>query len=261
MQVFTPPTTHIYYLDTLRILACFLVILTHSTMPAEDSDGIYLSFLSLLSSPSSELFIALSGAILLPVKHETPVFYRKRFHKLLPPVIIWSIIYVLLQFFTNQLTLLKAVETLIKMPICPVTGVYWFIYVIIGLYLFAPFISPWLIKATKKEIEIFLGIWLITLLMPYLNLISPGIYATNGNYYWTLNNFSGFLGYWILGYYLHKYPLRFSIKNIRFTLCCVSIICYLAALMGLKHFNIGDVHAYFDNLQIGSALFVIIAVR
>lgn len=252
----TLQNNRISYLDFLRVLACLMVIFTHSTMPAEASDGIYLSIMSLISSPSSELFLTLSGAILLPIKSDFSSFYKKRFTKLLPPLIIWSIIYTFLVFFEGKIDLSMVFERLIKIPFTPVVGVYWFMYVMIGLYLFAPFISPWIKNATKKQLEVFLFIWIISLLMPYLNIFIPNIYNESGNYYWMLCNFSGFLGYWILGYYLRTYPIKIGL-NLRWMLCLVGLLVYLIVLVILKINNF-EMQPFFDNLQIGSALFVTI---
>lgn len=93
----------LYYIDNLRVLACFLVLLTHSTMAATnpDKEGFWIFGLSFLGSPSSELFLALSGTVLLPVKTEFAKFYKRRFIKLIPPLIIWSILGV---FFIHRHT-------------------------------------------------------------------------------------------------------------------------------------------------------------
>ena len=56
------------YIDNLRVLACFLVLLTHSVMPHTGSthEGFWMYTMSFAGSPSSELFLALSGTVLLP---------------------------------------------------------------------------------------------------------------------------------------------------------------------------------------------------
>lgn len=248
--------SRIVYLDYLRILACLLVIFTHAAMPAQESDGIYLSIISLIGSPSSELFLALSGAVLLPIKNDFSSFYKRRFSKLLPPLIIWSVVYSFRSYFKGDIGFSNVIEQVIKIPFTPTVGVYWFMYVMIGLYLFAPIISPWIKSATKKQLEVFLLIWGITLLMPYVNIFIPNIYNANGNYYWTLCNFSGFLGYWILGCYLLKHPIKIGF-NFRWLLCSIGTLIYLFVLLILKLNNF-EMGPYFDNLQIGSALFVAI---
>lgn len=215
----------IYYLDCLRVFAFFLVVLTHSQMSNIASNGIWVSGISFLCSPSSELFLALSGAILLPVHTDFSSFYRRRFLKLLPPMVIWSVFGVALSLLQHKVTGSEAIEKLLLVPIKPVEGVYWFLYVMIGLYLFAPFISYWLREASKKQVEFFLLIWLINMCLPWFNLLKPGFYNEDGSYYWIFCYFGGFLGYWVLGYYLRKYPLRLFSKwgggylHLKYMLC------------------------------------------
>jgi surface polysaccharide O-acyltransferase-like enzyme len=66
---------------------------------------------------------------------------------------------------------------------------------LIGLYLFIPIIGKWIRKASEREIEYFLLIWLITLLINYSEFWG---FSTTVK----LPYFSGYLGYLILGYYL-----------------------------------------------------------
>lgn len=174
--------------------------------------------------------------------------------KLLPPLLFWSVILIFVDVLADKITMHIAFERMLKIPIAPAVGVYWFVYVIIGLYLFAPFVSPWLKSTTKKGLELFLGLWCVTLLMPYLNIISPDIYDVNGNYYSTLNYFGGFFGYWVLGFYLYEYPIKIGC-NIRWIVCCSAIVIYLAVLLVLKSLDY-EMEPFFDNLQIGSALLV-----
>lgn len=248
--------SRIIYIDTLRTLACFLVVLTHSAMPAEnDSDGIYMFFYSFISSPATQIFFAISGALLFPVKQPMKEFYKRRFIKILPPVFIWSIISVFIYILLGNITMGEGIKRLILMPIRPAISIYWFIYVMIGLYLIGPIISKWLVSATKSEIEFFLLLWGINLCMPFLNLIIPNIFSDSGNHYWMLNYFGGYLGYWILGYYLTKYPFHTG-WNKKFLSLCASLIGYIGFILVLKLHNIDD-QQYTYYLQIGNALMVI----
>lgn len=244
----------IEYIDTLRVIACFLVILTHSTRPVRDASlGFWLASISLLGSPSSELFLSLSGTVLLPVKKSMKEFYNRRFIKLIPPVFFWSIVMLTIQFFEDQ-SVKHFVGGILLLPLKPAAFVYWFVYAIAGLYLLAPFISTWLKDCSKKQLEFVLSLWLINMLIPYLNLLPINTTFTNDSHYWTLNYFSGFLGYWLLGYYLHTYPVRVG-ANKKWIMLCVSVIMYISAVAMIKFCGY-DVHPYMDNLQIGSALLV-----
>lgn len=257
----TDPRPRLYYIDNLRVLACFLVLLTHSAMAAKDpsSEGFWLFGLSFLGSPSSELFLALSGTVLLPVKTGFKQFYKRRFIKLLPPLIIWSVLGVLLYTQTHNLSWDTAWDIILRIPFKPAIGVYWFVYAMIGLYLLAPYISPWLHNCTKRQVELFLCLWGLNLVMPWVLYLFPGLnikFDVNGNYYWSLCYFGGFLGYWILGYYLRKYPIKIGL-NLKWTLIVLGSILYIVAIYIFKSQG-KDTFELYDNLQIGSALFVTI---
>lgn len=71
------------YIDCLRVFACFLVVTIHCNyIPTMECNKIYTQLLNVIGSPSSELFLAISGCLLIPVKISQGEFYRKRFSKL-----------------------------------------------------------------------------------------------------------------------------------------------------------------------------------
>lgn len=98
----------------------------------------------------------------------------------------------------------------------------WYLYMLIGVYLFIPIIGVWLNTASAKDIRLFLVFWVISLMVPYIKMAAPllgytgnydnaGIWGVcNWNEFGTFYYFSGFLGYIILAYYLVKYPLNWS---------------------------------------------------
>ncbi len=247
------------YIDNLRVLACFLVLLTHSTMPAADPEreGVWMFGISFIGSPSSELFLALSGTVLLPVRAGIRQFYKRRFVKLLPPLLIWSILGIVLYTVMQKLSWHDAWNTIVRIPLQPAIGVYWFVYAMAGLYLLAPFISPWLNQSSKRQIELFLGLWLINMTFPWILYFMPDLtssFNVNGNYYWSLCYFGGFLGYWILGLYLKKYPVKIGF-NFRWVILLSGTVAYPIAIYWIKSRG-GDVEVLVDNLQIGSAFLV-----
>lgn len=82
-------------------------------------------------------------------------------------------------------------------------GHLWFMYPLISLYLFIPIISPWLSKATKKEERFFIGLFLLSTCMPYLNRWCGEVWGQCfWNEYHMLWYFSGYLGYLVLAHYI-----------------------------------------------------------
>ncbi len=249
----------LYYIDNLRVLACFLVLLTHSVMASTnpENESFWIFGLSFIGSPSSELFLALSGTVLLPVKTGFRQFYSRRFTKLLPPLLIWSVLGILLYTHTQDMPWTDAWNRIIRIPLQPVIGVYWFVYAMVGLYFFAPFISPWIHKASKCQIELFLGLWVINMTLPWIIYFIPQfttLFNANGNYYWSLCYFGGFLGYWLLGYYLRKYPIKIGL-NFKWIALLIGVITYPIAIYVIKSGG-ADTFVLLDNLQIGSAFLV-----
>lgn len=253
-------TKRVFYLDNIRFCASFLVILGHSHpeyaagMSPEGltQAGIWPSLFGLMSSPSSELFMTISGAILLPVRIPDKEFFKKRFSKVLFPLLIWSLIYLAAGLGPKDRT---AVESLLALPFTPVLDVFWFMYVICGLYLFAPIISKWILDDDRASMRFYLGIWTFISFLPLLNLISPGFYNSQGSHYFVLNSFGGFLGYMVLGTYLKRYQT--SVSKSRFLTCCAAVLLFSALLFVLRSFlHILPAGFIYDNLCFISIVYV-----
>lgn len=159
------------YIDCIRVVACFLVVAVHCNFkPSNPSDTIWTQILGVAGSPSSELFLAISGSLLIPVKQPLSVFLKKRFFKLLPPFVVWSLFGVWFMRFTGQEqgnVLVQILSIPIKNAVIPV---FWFMYTIIGMYLLAPVISPFLLQKGRR------GGAICTDIMDYLSYFADDEY-------------------------------------------------------------------------------------
>ena len=240
----------ILYLDLIRIFACALVVLQHTPMPNLGTPGLFLSALSFLTYPAIGLFYMVSGALLLPVKSSSEHFYKSRLSKVIYPTFFWSLIYIIVFYVSHEIHPQYLIKSLILLPLAPQgTPVFWFIYVLIGLYLFAPIISPWLDKASRKDLHVFLTLWGITLLLPIISRYTKIPYG----YYSVLCYFGGYLGYFVLGYYVRRYlktPLRWYYSCL---LISLPIIAY--AICKTMHMR-SDFNTYYY-LSIFSALMTV----
>lgn len=225
----------IVWADLLRFVAIMMVICIHCSDPFNVSPearsnleynlwgSIYGAFLR----PCVPLFVMLTGMLLLPIQQDMGQFYKKRMMRVIVPFLIWSLLYNLFPLLTgimgwNSSILTKMFayagenpsqsweSSLHNIYMIPFNfNVYtiplWYIYMLIGLYLFMPFFSAWLKQATDKQMKVFLFIWGITLFLPYCNeYISNYILGTCAwNNFGTLYYFAGFNGYLLLGYYLN----------------------------------------------------------
>ncbi len=245
----TPTSTiaHIGWADALRIVACFLVVLSHCCDPyiaAFDGSGNFVTAVGVgsLMRCCVPLFAMISGLLLFPVNMDMGAFYRKRLKRVVIPCIVWSLALPLLYYcyfaagaVTTNPSIVNVVgmntftwdATVAKLFTFPFNFNYdttplWYVYMLIGLYLFMPIINPWLTQAKKKDLKIFLGIWIFTMILPYVQMFAPqlgyaGNYGNMGilgvcdwNPYGMFYNFAGFMGYMVLAYYLVKFPLTWS---------------------------------------------------
>lgn len=245
----------IYHADVVRIVACLMVVLMHSPMPGPKLIPIFTSGLTYFTMPCIGLFLTLSGYLLLPVKtnpSESFYFALGRVKKYLLPLIIWSLIYMTANGTFVSGDIKQILHSLCSMLFSPQEGVLWYMYVLVGLYFVAPVISPWLQQTNKKTLQIYLMIWGISLLVPFLMpFISFRIGEANILYY-----FSGYLGYFLLGYYLKVYDIKIKPFN-----AILGIFCLMALYAGYqlyladKQLNFGEVFWY---LSIDSPILVVL---
>lgn len=80
----------------------------------------------------------------------------------------------------------------------------WYIYMLIGLYLYLPIFSAWVEKASRRAQRRFLAAWGVTLFLPYYQeFVSNYLWGTcSWNAFDMLYYFAGFNGYLLLGHYL-----------------------------------------------------------
>ncbi len=89
----------------------------------------------------------------------------------------------------------------------------WFIYMLLGIYLIMPVLSPWLERVSRREEEVFLGIWLFTTLFWHAHEIFGDVF---GECWWNpyplFYYVSGYVGYVVMAHYIRKY-LDWSTKK------------------------------------------------
>ena len=188
-------------------MACIFVVAMHSPMPSDNANGVFLAALSYFTAPCIGLFFMVSGALLLPVKEEYSQFLKKRFGKIIWPTLIWTLVYIVLRIYKNP-SGIDIAETMASIPFSAQGhGILWFMYTLAGLYLLAPILSGWVQHACKKDLQIVLTLWGITLCYPILEQWVRIEEGPTGILYY----FGGYAGYFLLGYYLKKYPDSLSL--------------------------------------------------
>lgn len=216
--------TRFVSLDWLRFLACVLVILQHVTefyyvapdfTPARTDNTFCIGLFNSLSRTSVPLFVIISGFLLHPTRQTTSEFFKRRFTRILYPFFLWSIVYSLYFAWMKDLSWMQWIKNVCLIPICYEAEHLWYIYMLIGLYVLVPVLSPWLKSISRRELEGYLGLWLFTTLLPYIRLVFPTIGAdVFFNPSPTFYYFSGFVGYFLLGHYFRQYQALSTLSSL-----------------------------------------------
>lgn len=94
-----------------------------------------------------------------------------------------------------------------------------------------------------------MGLWAITLCYPILKVFI----AVNDSSTGILFNFSGFLGYFVLGYYLRKYPDSLPFGHVSI----LAIICLVMPFVVMRFKQDADLYSIFGFLSIFCAVLTI----
>lgn len=242
----TSSPSRLFPLDLLRVIACFLVIWQHVIEPyyaypdqtvIRNQDTSIIGWINSLTPIEVPLFVMISGYFLLPLKTDVSTFFKRRFSRILFPFISWCIIYAVYFMFYRGDSLKECLINISHIPVNFGTeiGHMWFIYMLLGLYLLVPILSPWLMQCSKKQLQAYLWIWLFTTCLPYIHLIYPQIL---GECFWNptplLHYFTGFAGYFVLGYYIRRYG-ALSIRTASFLLIGGYLLTVLIYQYRLPH--------------------------
>jgi surface polysaccharide O-acyltransferase-like enzyme len=205
-----------FRLDWLRVVAAFWVVCLHisadvvsSAKAASGQDWWAGNLVDSFSRWSVPLFVMISGALLLPstAVNTLSAFYRRRAARLLPPLLFWALFYTGVRYWEEPFSLssLEDVWNEVVAPFLQGSVYYhlWFLYMIAGLYLAAPFLGRLLRILSKNALDA-----LITVLF-----LLSAIYAfTNA---WLRKEilseffaFPCFLGYFLAGERLRQHPFR-----------------------------------------------------
>lgn len=221
------------YFNILRALATVAVIMIHVSSPLinmtylKQMDNWWIgNIFSSASRFAVPLFLMLSGATLLSKTYSLSEFYKKRVIRVFIPLVFWIFVYWVfrwamlspqLQPHTFKDVYRWAVDLFLKEG---VSKHLWYVYMILFLYIFIPFISKNVQKASNKNLFISLLGWIVICMLTYkLNL---SFYKWTGDYQYKLLGYFEYSGFLILGYYLTK--IKFNFKGNKYTFLFVYVI-------------------------------------
>ena len=267
MNLSNQKNQHIVWLDVIRFIAMFTVVCCHCTDPFNFYPGtapnigeikLWGAIYGSVLRPCVPLFVMITGALLLPVRGDASTFYKKRIPRVFYPFLIWSVLYnlfpwitgllglnpqIILDFFpyageeVMQQSFSVSLEYILMIPFnFSILAVHmWYIYLLIGLYLYLPVFSAWVEKASERAKLMFLLAWGVTLLLPYYyQFVSNYLWGTcSWNSFGMLYAFAGFNGYLLLGHYLKN--LEWSLKKTLAIGIPMFAAGYAVTFLGFRH--------------------------
>ena len=267
MNLSNQKNQHIVWLDVVRFIAMFTVVCCHCTDPFNFYPGtapnigeikLWGAIYGSVLRPCVPLFVMITGALLLPVRGDASTFYKKRIPRVFYPFLIWSVLYnlfpwitgllglnpqIILDFFpyageeVMQQSFSVSLEYILMIPFnFSILAVHmWYIYLLIGLYLYLPVFSAWVEKASERAKLMFLLAWGVTLLLPYYyQFVSNYLWGTcSWNSFGMLYAFAGFNGYLLLGHYLKN--LEWSLKKTLAIDIPMFAVGYAVTFLGFRH--------------------------
>lgn len=253
----------LFYADLLRIFSVFGVIVIHVggsgwyTKAAYTWDWQIMNMWHDIFRWPVPIFVMISGMFNIekfdteqPLKIGINRTMKKIFH-IYCALVFWTIFYKIFipvisnynikEFFMAPLSFLN-IREIIYYPYQAIGGDswyhLWFLYMIIGLYVLTPMVKIFVMNCRKSYLEYFLMIvFAIGMVIPFYNFINTlkNIPLLPHRIHISTPELSGFIGYYIAGYYFSKYKLSKKMEHIFYGL---GILSTLFTILGTSFISI-----------------------
>lgn len=229
------------WIEALRIVCALAVIMIHISGSViknpgflYESEWIGVEVFHSVTRFAVGCFVMISGALFLNPGRQITIsgMVTKYVRKIVILFLVWSTFYTIYYIISTILS---------EQPISKMTTVYiwttgyyhlWYLYLIAGLYLITPFLQKVVVE--KKYCEYFIILCFVFYFIPNLFQTVPklyDIYAVIMEDNLQLHFVMGYVGYYVLGYYLDTFEMEKSLR------CGI----YLAGLVGMLYGVLGGV--------------------
>lgn len=210
------------YLDVLRAIACCMVVGVHvsaqqiTLLGTQSISFKFMNAMDCLCIIGVPLFVMISGALMLNPAHDNSIknLYRHHIFHLLTAYVTWLLFYNIVDYVkANHGFTWTAFKKEVLLDTLLGKGMYhmWFLPMILGLYVLTPLIKQ--MVPSKRLCEYFILLYFVFNLF-YETIFKFQVpYAELAESLFTrlpMKMLDGYIGYYVLGYYLDKYftPIR-----------------------------------------------------
>lgn len=256
------------YIDVLRVLSMLSVVFLHTaagSLRGNIGSAVWhiSNVLTSIMSISVPVFFMISGAMLMSSKKTLSIefTYKKRISKMFIPFLVWSIAAIAYYqapnlLHTGTIDWRAVAKKLVIMPSQAAAVHLWFMYALIPLYILSPILKKLVDTMTEDLVKYMLIIWLaFSSFLPTVASLAPvkfqPLLVLDPNY--NLNIMNGYLGYFLIGYYLLNYGERISKKLL------IGIIAVDTAVISLgSWWKTIETGSYSEIFKVYSRLFILI---
>ena len=204
------------YADLLRVVAALAVVVLHlsgsqlSYVPLGSVEFHVLNTYDSLTRWCVPVFIMLSGMFLLDPKHAlSPAKLVGHILRVLVALLVWGTAYALWDLVAQNGFSLGTLLAAFRQVILGKTAFHlWFLYMIVGLYLVTPILRAFVRGASRGDLHWFLLLcFVFASLLPTVLRLRPSQTISLWNSNLSIHLVMGYVGYYVLGYYLKTYTL------------------------------------------------------
>lgn len=239
----------IAYLEFLRVIACFFVIVNHTVMGeilVQNPGGkkwLILVVFFFMSKVAVPLYLMISGALFLGHVDS----YRKCFGRIVRialDVVLLSLVYYIRSWYVNRFdfSFIEFLKLIVRQHI---TNAYWYLYLYLGLLVMLPLLQRMGAEMRKQEYWYLLLITVVFFgTMPIVMHYMPG---AGYHSLFPTAFLSVYVGIFFMGYYLARYV---EIKGEYAVISVLVIIICLTFQVGgtyLEHLRTPNDYMFFDD--------------
>jgi surface polysaccharide O-acyltransferase-like enzyme len=242
-------------------------------LPVRSYNWQVLNIYDSLTKWAVPIFIMVSGACNLrvfnkqeleqvTVKQEIKTISKKTLH-LFCVIIFWSILYRLI-FFLGRYFIKREIfdfydilNIFSGIIFSPAWYHLWFLYMLIGIYLLIPIIRIFVTISKRGYIEYILVLFFLfgTFLPLCDSFLGLSPFFKNREIYFQIPELSGYIGYFIAGYYFANYELN---KKIKVAICILAVLSMFSMIFGTAILSLydGEYNRIFDENILATTMFV-----
>ena len=223
----------VIYVDLLRIAATFGVIVLHTAAlkwydtPVTSFNWQVMNIYDSLVRWTVPIFVMVSGVFHLQpnksgttFKAEMQKIYKKVF-RIICAIVFWGVLYNVFNLFdgfyrrNEPITIYGIIRIFGVIIIGPAYYHLWFLYMLMGLYLLTPIFRCFVNTCKREHIEYFLVLFLVIgTCIPMINSGLKFFPVFKGkSIFLPVSELTGYIGYYIAGYYFANYKIKQKMKN------------------------------------------------